>query len=264
MQAPPLGRLRLDFRPAAWLYWSLMAGLAVVVALGVVREYRASVLAASIDPGIPAEFRFAKTLEVTRRVAARFRFMDEHGPVGQVAPWPLRTDADNLLTTGDCGRAAGALAAVLLSRGQSFRIVQVNLDADGANHVMVEVRDDARRWVLVDPSEGRGFARPQDGRFLGIDEIRALPPAERTWLPEKYRDGGDYSLFTPYRRTNWARLGPLAEVVRAVKGEAWMHEVSLRAVMLEAERRLTEVAAAAILLLAIARVLAERTAQGKR
>jgi hypothetical protein len=255
--------LRPDFRPVGWLYWGLMAGLVLVVVLGVVREHRASVLSASIDPGIPAEFKFAKTLEITRRVAARFRFIDEHGPVGIAAPWPFRTDADNLLTTGDCGRAAGALAAVLLSRGQAFRIVQVNLDADGANHIMVEVQDDTRRWVLVDPSEGRGFARPRDGRYLGIEEIRALPPGERAWLPEKYRDG-DYSLFTPYRRTNWARLGPLADVVRAVKGEAWMHETSLRAVMLETDRRLTEVAAASILLLAIARVLAARTARGRR
>ena len=115
---------------------------------------------------------------------------------------------------------------------------------------MFETPDEAGRWVLLDPLEGRAFPRPQDGRLLGIDEIRALPPDERAWLPEEYR-GGAESLFGPYRRTNWARLGPLAGVVRWVAGDEWTRETSLRVVMLKSDHWLTEGAGVATLLLAV-------------
>jgi hypothetical protein len=119
---------------------------------------------------------------------------------------------------------------------------------------MFETPDDAGRWVLLDPLQGGGFPRPKDGRLLGIDEIRALPLHERDWLAEDYRVGGNLSLFSPYRRTNWARLGPLASVIRAVEGDEWMQQTSLRVVMLKADRLLTEGEVFAIVLLAVAGV----------
>lgn len=234
-----------------WLYWAVMAGLVVAVALGVARQYRASGLTASINVGIPTELRLEHALEITRRVAARFQDIEVHGPVSDTAPWPLRTDADYLITGGDCGHAAGALGATFVSRGQPFRVIQVNVGPSGASHIMVETPDDTGHWVLLDPLGGHGFPAPWDGRLLGIDEIRALPVGERGWLAEEYR-GGDYSLFAPYRRTNWARLGPFARVFAVVKGDQWMREVSLRSKILGADRPLTAGAAVAVLLLATA------------
>ena len=237
------------------LYWAVMAGLMVAVGLNVSRLHRASLLTAPINEGISSELRLDNALELTRRVAARFRDIEEHGPIGEVPAWPLRSDADYLLTGGDCGNAAAALGAVFVARGYPFRVLQANIGVHGAGHVMLETPDDAGRWVLLDPIQGRGFPRPNDGRLLGIDEIRALPLRERDWLPQDYRTNGDLSLFSPYRRTNWARLGPLAGVIRAVEGDEWMQQTSLRVVMLKADRLLTEGEVLAIVLLAVAGVL---------
>ena len=176
---------------------------------------------------------------------------------GAGAWWPLRTDADELLTGGDCGHAAAALGAVFVSRGRPFRILQANVGVNGASHIMFETPDDAGHWVLLDPLHGHGFQRPSDGRFLAIDEIRALPPQNREWLAEEYRTG-DLSLFAPYRRTNWVRLGPLADMVRAVKGESWMRETSVRVVVLRADRGITQGAALLIGLLVLADVVTTR------
>jgi hypothetical protein len=260
---PPVGMTRMLWvrRFARPIYWALMAGLVVAVMLGGARVYRESVLSAPINEGISSEVRLDNALELARRVAARFRYIEDHGPVGDVSAWLLRSDADYLLTGGDCGRAAAALGAVFVSRGRPFRVLQANLGPNGAGHIMFETPDDAGRWVLLDPLEGRGFPSPRDGRLLGIDEIRALPLHERGWLAEEYRSG-DLSLFAPYRRTNWARLGPLAGVLRAVEGDAWMRETSLRVVMLRADRGLTEGAVLALLLLAIAGVLTRRPSAG--
>jgi hypothetical protein len=247
--------LRRFTRP---LYWALMAGLVVAVMLGSARLYRESVLSAPINEGISNDIRLDNALELARRVAARFRYIEEHGPVGEVSPWLLRSDADYLLTGGDCGRAAAALGAVFVSRGRPFRVLQANVGPNGAGHIMFETPDDAGRWVLLDPLQGRGFPSPSAGRLLGIDEIRALPVHERDWLAEEYRNG-DLSLFAPYRRTNWARLGPLAGVLRAVEGDAWMRETSLRAVVLRADRGLTGAATFVLLLLAIAGIVARRS-----
>jgi hypothetical protein len=117
--------------------------------------------------------------------------------------------------------------------------------------------------VLLDPLQGHGFPSPSDGRLMGIDEIRASPRHERAWLPEEYRDGGDLSLFAPYRRTNWARFGPLAVVIRAVAGDEWMQETSLRVVILRADRIVTESALFAVVLLVIASLLTKHQRQGK-
>ena len=233
------------------LYWVVMAGLMAAVGLGAARLHRAAVLSAPINDGVSSEVRLDNALELTRRVAARFRYIEEHGPVGEVGAWPLRSDAEHLLTGGDCGNAAAALGAVFASRGRPFRVLQANVGVHGAGHVMFETPDDSGRWVLLDPIEGRGFVRPIDDRLLGIDEIRALPLHERDWLPEDYRSG-NLSLFSPYRRTNWARLGPLAGVLRAVEGDQWMQETSLRVLLLRADLFLTEGAVFAVLLLAIA------------
>ena len=239
------------------LYWVLMALLAAAASLGAARVHRASVLTASINQGISSDVTLGNALEITRRVAERFQQIHEHGPIGEVTPWPLRSDADYLLTGGDCGKAAGALGAVFVSRGRPFRVIQVNLGKNGAGHIMFETPDDDGRWVLLDPIVGRGFPRPQDGRLLGIDEIRALPVSERQWLPEEYRDGPD-SLFAPYQRTNWARLGPIAGVVKWSAGEAWTRQTSLRVAVLRSDYWVTEGATAAALLLGIAGLFANR------
>ena len=115
-----------------WLYWALMAGLVVAVALGVTRQYRASELTAAISAGMPTELRLDHALEITRRVASRFQDIEVHGPASDTAPWPVRTDADYLLTGGDCGHAAGALGATFVSRRQPVRIIQVNVGPAGA------------------------------------------------------------------------------------------------------------------------------------
>lgn len=209
-----------------------MAGLVLVVGIGAARVHRASVLAAPFNEGISSEIRLANALELTRRVAARFQDIEERGPVGAVPSWLLRSNAEALGTGGDCGRAAEALGAVFVSRGRPFRILQANVGEHGAGHIMFETPSDRGRWVLLDPLHGFGFQNPKDGRYLGIEEIRALPPHERDWLPEEYRDG-DLSLFAPYRRTNWTRLGALAGVVRAIMGDEWMQGASLRVVMLK-------------------------------
>lgn len=224
-----------------------MTGLLLAVALLGARQYRASVLTAPIIQGL----RIDDAEEATRRVAARFRDIEERGPVGTPPPWPLRTEADNLLTGGDCGSAAGALGAAFVSRGRPFRIIQVNVGPEGAGHIMVETPDDDGRWVLLDAVEGRGFPDPRDGRLLGIDEIRAFPVDQRGWLAEEYL--GEYSLFTPYRRTNWNRLGPIAGAVAAVRGEQWMTETSLRSEILASDGPLTVAAVVAMLLLATAK-----------
>lgn len=224
-----------------------MTGLLLAVALLGARQYRASVLTAPIIQGL----RIDDAEEATRRVAARFRDIEERGPVGTPPPWPLRTEADNLLTGGDCGSAAGALGAAFVSRGRPFRIIQVNVGPEGAGHIMVETPDDDGRWVLLDAVEGRGFPDPRDGRLLGIDEIRAFPVDQRGWLAEEYL--GEYSLFTPYRRTNWNRLGPIAGAVAAVGGEQWMTETSLRSEILASDGPLTVAAVVAMLLLATAK-----------
>jgi hypothetical protein len=241
------------------LYWAVMAGLLLVVGLGAARVQRATSLTASINEGVSAEIRLDNALELARRVGERFRHVDEHGPFGYAAAWPLRSDADYLLTGGNCGQAAGALGAVFASRGRPFRVIQVNVGPQGAGHIMFETPDDAGQWVLIDPFEGHGFRSPVDGRYLGIDEIRVLPEAERGWLPEEYRTG-DSSLFTPYRRTNWARVGPLAGALRRIKGEQWMHDTSLRAMVLKADRIALEAAVVALVMLAIAGLVARRRA----
>src|SRR5262245_43914888 len=209
------------------LYWSLMAVLLFAGGIGAARVHRASVLAAPINEGISSEIRIANALELTRRVSARFHDIEEHGPVGEVSSWLLRSDADYLLVGGDCGRAAAALGAVFVARGRPFRLLQANLQSNGARHILFETPDDDGRWVLLDPLYGHGFSKPGESRLLGMDEIRALPREERGWLEDQYRSG-DLSLFTPYRRTNWARLGPIAAVLRVVEGDAWMQETSLR------------------------------------
>ncbi len=209
---------------------------------------------------MPQRLRVADTMEVARRIASRFRYVDDYGPVGNAAPWPLFTDADYLLIGGDCGAAAAAIATILISRGHPFRILQVNVVAGGAKHIMVEAQDDDQRWVLIDPLGGHGFPSPRDGRLLGIEEIRALLPDQRTSLAEEFR-AGDYSLFNPYRRTNWTRLGPLAGIAQAVAGDEAMRETSFRAVMMQAERRLAEFALFGVILLVIARLLARSVAR---
>jgi hypothetical protein len=234
------------------------AGLVVAAALGGARLLRAAVLSAPINEGISSEVRLDNALELTRRVAARFHHIEEYGPIGDVAPWPLRSDADDLLIGGDCGHAAAALGAVFVSRGRPFRILQANVGPRGAGHIMFETPDDTGRWVLLDPIRGVGFQRPGDRHFLGIDEIRALPPQERGWLAEEYRTGS-LSLFAPYRRTNWARLGLLASAVRAVEGERWMNETSLRVWVLKSDRLFTEGSVIAIVLMAIGGVLIRRS-----
>ena len=236
-----------------------MAFLAAAASLGAARMHHASLLTASINEGISSEITLGNALEITRRVAERFHHIEAHGPAGEVGPWALRSDADYLLTGGDCGRAAGALGAVFVSRGRPFRVIQVNLGSNGAGHIMFETPDDAGRWILLDPIVGRGFARPQEGRLLGIDEIRALPVGERQWLAAEYRDGAD-SLFAPYQRTNWTRLGPFAGVVRWAAGEAWTRRTSLRVEMLKSDYWLTESAAAGALLLGIAGLFVNRRA----
>ena len=246
----------------ARLYWALIVCLVAISALGAARERRVSALSAPILIGIPTERRLVNALEITRRVAERFRYIEEHGPAGDVAPWPLRTDADYLLTGGDCGQAAEAISAIFISRRQPFRIIQVNLGEAGASHIMIETQDDAQRWVLIDPIEGHGFPRPLDGRLLGIEEIQALPTDERAWLAEIYREG-DWSLFTPYRRTNWTRLGWLSDVVREIEGDERMQNISLRAVMLEADGRLADGAEVTLILLAIVGMLARRSSWSK-
>ena len=232
------------------LCWIAIPVLLIAAALGGARVYRASVLSAPINDGVSSEIRIGNALELTRRVAARFKYIEEHGALGTPAPWPLRTEADHLLTGGDCGAAAAALGTVFVSRGRPFRILQANVGAGGAGHIMFETPDDSGRWVLLDPIEGHGFPRPSDGRLLGIEEIRALPESERTWLPEPYRDG-EYSLYAPYRRTNWARLGVMANLVRTVEGDAWMNETSVRVAVLEADRNLTAVALFALAMIAV-------------
>ncbi|MDP3717858.1 MAG: hypothetical protein Q8T13_08870 [Acidobacteriota bacterium] len=249
-----MGTLAWDRDSRRRLCLGVMVGLMCVVGIAAARVHRASVLSASINEGISSEIRLDNALELTRRVAARFRHIEEYGAVGEVAAWPLRSEADYLLTGGDCGRAAGALGAVFVSRGRPFRILQANVDEQGAGHIMFETPDDAGRWVLLDPIEGRGFQSPIDGRFLGIDEIRALPLHMRDWLPEEYRDG-ELSLFSPYRRTNWTRLGALASVVRATAGDEWMRQTSMRVVILKSDHLLLTGGSLAIFLLVFARAI---------
>jgi hypothetical protein len=229
-----------------------MASLVIAIVLGAVRLHRASLLTASINQGISREIRFDNALEVARRVATRFRYIEEHGAMGGVAAWPLHTDADYLLTGGDCGKLAGALGAVFVSRGRPFRIIQINVGAEGASHIMFETPDDLGRWVLLDPHDARGFPSPDTGRLLGIEEIRALPADQRQWLAEEYRNGGHDSLFGPYRRTNWARLGPLAEAVHWAAGDEWTRHTSLRVAVLRSDHWLTGVEGVAVALLAVA------------
>ena len=236
-----------------------MVLLLAATALGAARLHHAALLTASINAGVSSEVTLANALEVTRRVAARFHHIEEHGPSGEAAPWPLGSDADYLLSGGDCGKAAGALGAVFASRGRPFRVIQVNLGKGGAGHIMFETPDDDGRWVLLDPIVGSGFPLPQDGRLMGIDEIRALPVGQREWLAAEYRDGAD-SLFAPYRRTNWNRLGPFAGMVRWGAGETWTTQTSLRAVILRSDFWFTESAAVAALLLGIAGVFVNRRA----
>lgn len=238
-----------------WLFFGLLTCLSVVFALGLAREHRISTLSAPIEAGISPGLRAADAVEIARRVAARFRYVDEHGPVGRAAPWPLRTDADYLLVGGDCGAAAAAIAAIFVSRRVPFRIVQVNVVAGEASHIMVEALDDGQHWVLLEPLGGHGFPSQLDGLLLGIDAIRALPSDQRGWLGEDHRTGA-FSLYNPYRRTNWARLGPLADVVRAVAGDEAMRETSITAVMMKAERWLAEAALLAMTVLVATRLLA--------
>ncbi len=235
----------------------LTGALLAAVLLGAARQHHASIVEEPFNQGISEGHRIADALMISRRVADRFRDIEAHGPAGEPSSWLLRSNADRLLTGGDCGDAALALGALFVSRGLPFRIVQVNVGEMGANHIMVEARDDDGRWVLIDAIEGRAFSRPGDSRLLGIDDIRALPPGDRDWLPEIYRDG-DYSLFGPYRRTNWSRLGPLAAAVRAVAGDAWMQETSVRAVLLRADRALVIWPLLALVLVAVARLFAIR------
>lgn len=246
-----MGTLAWDRDSRRRLYLGVLVGLMFAVGIAAARVHRASVLSASINEGISSEIRLDNALELNRRVAARFRDIEEYGAVGEAAPWLLRSEAEHLLTGGDCGRAAVALGAVFVSRGRPFRILQANVGELGAGHIMFETPDDAGRWVLLDPIEGRGFQSPIDGRFLGIDEIRALPLHMRDWLPEEYRDG-ELSLFSPYRRTNWTRLGVLASVVRATAGDGWMQETSMRVVILKSDHLLLAGGSLAIFLLVFA------------
>lgn len=244
-------------RAVSRLYWALLIILAVAAGIGGARLYRASLLLAPMTDGLSSDVPIDNALELTRRVADRFRSIDAHGPLGNAAPWPLRTEADYLLSGGDCGGASGALAALFVSQGRRFRILQANVGPQGAGHIMVETPDDSGRWVLLDPLAGHGFPSPRDGRLLGIDEIRELPAGERDWLTPQYVDG-DLSLFSPYRRTNWARLGPFADVIRALKGDDWMRETSLRAAIIRSDRWLTIGAVAALLIIGIVSLFARR------
>lgn len=69
--------------------------------------------------------------------------------------YTLQSDFDAHLVRGEpahCVSRSGLLAGTLLAGGQPARVVQILAYETGMGHNVVEVWDDAKGWVLVDPS----------------------------------------------------------------------------------------------------------------
>lgn len=210
---------------------------AALIVIGLFREWRLTSLTAHLRAGLSSVGDEATFAEATARVYRHFmtfRNPKPDDPVGTALPFPLGTEADNILTGGgcSCGETSGALGIVFRQMGQDFRIIQINVVNGGPSHIMVEAKASSGRWALLDPTTGMVFRHPGDGHLMSIEEVQALDESARATLPEYYRT--EWSLFGPYRRTNWERIPWLRTLVKLfVRNEEKFKQISLRAMLIE-------------------------------
>jgi hypothetical protein len=111
-----------------------------------------------------------------------------------------------LYPDGFCGSYSGILVKLLKAGGFPVGFGQMldRADVNGiAHHIIVEVWLDGR-WVICDPMYNLVF-RGDDGRILGVEEIRRDWDRLKAQCPPEYDMRYDYS---GYRRVNFGRLNP--------------------------------------------------------
>jgi hypothetical protein len=136
-----------------------------------------------------------------------------------------------------CGAYAGTLARLLRVHGYDVRIAQM-LDAPGdageALHILVEVEIDGR-WVVLDPSYGLAFRRP-DGALASFADVQADWPSYAAQVPPGYDPRYRYA---GVRYTNWGKVPVLLpafrEVLRLFLGDR-VDTLSVRVYLLDGAR----------------------------
>jgi hypothetical protein len=225
----------------------LLLSTAVV---GWTREWRLDRLTADIVSSLGPSQELDTVTGAAKAVQRRFAELAQHGASGSGGSpgvhWLFRTAADGLLTGGDCGVAARALASVFDSIGQPFRVVRANLGPWGASHVLTEALLSDGRWVLLEPLVDSSFMSP-DGRWLTIEEIRALPVADRGWLDARYREDGEWSLYAPFDRCPLALLCRIAGDT-SFGSSQWVAVLRIKARLIEPGGELATVAVAILAL----------------
>lgn len=205
--------------------------MAVLVVLGVASEARSARTTHAFRRALEVPRELRALVAVTAEVGRRFEEIREGRFPSRPVAW-LGRSASRLESGGVCGDAAVALGAVFDQAGQPFRILQLNVGPTGAAHVVVEAVDSDGRWILLDPLMSRAISDRRTGRPLTLDEARGLGAEAQVALPPEYVDGA-FSLFAPFRRTNWSRLGPLARPLEWLVGRPRFDEISLRAILIE-------------------------------
>lgn len=116
-----------------------------------------------------------------------WRVISERVPFGNPSSEFVRTDFNPLAhfeehmagAPGHCLTFSAILATELLAVGIPARVVQL-VPVEEKGHTLVEVWDEARGWVVVDPSSG-GFLIGGPSRTSAVD-LRANAPSVE-WLP---------------------------------------------------------------------------------
>jgi len=118
----------------------------------------------------------------------------ERVPVGDPSSEFVRADFDPVAhferqmagAPGHCLTRSAILAAELLAVGIPARVVQF-LPLEEKGHTLVEVWDDTRGWIVVDPSGG-GFLIGTSARSAAADLL--AHPASVEWQPFGFAAGG--------------------------------------------------------------------------
>jgi len=190
--------------------------LVLTALLGLAREWKAHTVTQDIRAGLTGPVDGTMLEQINARVGRHF--VEGSGVARQHSrPLILRTAADRLWEGGgQCGDAVLAMAAVLDVMDVPFRILQLDVRANGANHVLLEAKSDDGKWLLFDPLRQTAFRHPQSAALLTLEEARALPLHQRLVMDPLYVTR--WPLTAPVRRTSWA------PVESTWRGRAWMLE----------------------------------------
>jgi hypothetical protein len=152
------------------------------------------------------------------------------------ATWIQSSESELEYVRGACGSYSMVLARVLKTEGFDVKIGQLLTDKVHANHIIVEVKKMAGKWIVLDPFYDLYFIN-REGALAGFEEVRDDWDYFKLNLPDNYYH--EYR-FKNIRYTNWGRFPVAGKIARKIFsltiGEERTSKLSIRTFILNKYR----------------------------